>query len=92
MGKRDDHSRVAIWTERQHMDVLLTEISHFPVPTGYRISHREPRRTSTETYTQFELFCSSFTADPGIGIRCAHDLLGSPWFVEAGVLTGEMMM
>ena len=36
MGKRGDHKRVAIWTERQLMDILLTEFA-FPVPTGYRI-------------------------------------------------------
>jgi hypothetical protein len=30
------------------------------LPTGYRIDHREPRRTSTQTYRQYELLCSSF--------------------------------
>jgi hypothetical protein len=91
MGERDDHSRVAIWTECQRMDMLLTESGIFPIPAGYRIDHREPGRTSTETYRQYELFCSSFTAGPGLGIRCNkeclqsrnHDLLGSPWFVAA---------
>ena len=70
MGERDDHSRVAIWTECQRMDTVLAEIPRFPMPTGYRIDHRESRRTSTETYTQYELFRSSFTAGPELGIRC----------------------
>jgi len=29
MGKHDDHNRVAIWTERQRMDTLLTEVRIF---------------------------------------------------------------
>src|SRR5215470_9323042 len=86
MGKRDDHSRVAIWTECQRMDTLLTEVPHFRMPTGYRIDHSGPRRTSTETYRQYELFCSSFAQVPGLAFaatkRCLqsgnHDLLGSP--------------
>jgi hypothetical protein len=49
-------------------------IPHFRVPTGYRIDHREPRRTSTENYRQYERVCSSFTADPGLGIRCSKEV------------------
>ena len=30
--------------------------------------------TSTETYTQYELFCSSFNAGPGLGIRCNKEV------------------
>jgi hypothetical protein len=60
MGKRDDHSLVAIGTECQRMDTLLTKVPHFRMPTGYRIDHGGPRRTSTETYRQYELFCSAF--------------------------------
>ena len=75
-------------------------IPHFPAPKGYGIDHREPRRTSTETYRQHELFCSSFAAGPTLAFAAAkrclqsgnRDLLGSPWFVAAGVLTAEMMM
>jgi hypothetical protein len=44
------------------MDMLLTGVPHFRVPTGRRIDHRERRRSSTETYRQHELLCSSFAA------------------------------
>jgi hypothetical protein len=29
VGKSDDHSRVAIWTECRQMDKLLTKVPHF---------------------------------------------------------------
>src|SRR5690348_18371357 len=74
MGERDDHSHVAIWTECQRIDMLLVEVPHFPMPTGYGIDYCGPRRTSTETYTQNELFCFSFTAGPGLGIRCNKEV------------------
>jgi hypothetical protein len=82
------------------MDTLLAEVPHFPIATGYRIDHYEPRRTSTETYTQYELFVplspqvSSLTF--AATKRCLqsgnHGLLGSPSFMADGVLTAEMMM
>jgi hypothetical protein len=50
------------------MDMLLIGVPHFRVPTGRRIDHREHRRTSTETYRQHELLCSSFAAGPKLGI------------------------
>ena len=82
------------------MDALITEVPHFPMPTGYRIDHSGPRRSSTETYRQYELFCSSFTAGPELGIRCPEVLaIWKPrssriavWFVAAGVLTAEIVM
>ena len=37
MGERDDHSRVAIWTECQRMDTLLTEVAR--MPAGFRVDH-----------------------------------------------------
>src|SRR5215469_4333431 len=74
MAERDDHIGVAIWTECQRTDMLLAEVRHFPMPTGYGIDHCEPRRTNTETCTQYELFCSSFTAGPGLGIRGNKDV------------------
>jgi hypothetical protein len=82
MGKRDDHKRVAIWTERQRMDMLLTEFRIFL----FRRNIESSPRTSPQV--------------PGLAFaaikRCLqsrnHDLLGSLWFVAAGVLTAEMMM
>jgi hypothetical protein len=69
MGKRNGHSRVAIWAKCQRMDMLLTQVPHFRVPTEGGIGHREQHRTSTEPYTQHELLCSSFAAGPKLGIR-----------------------
>jgi hypothetical protein len=74
MGKRDGHSCVAIWTECPRMDMLLTGVPHFRVPTEHRINHREHRRTSTETYRQHEPLCSSFAAGPKLGIRCKREV------------------
>ena len=99
MGERDDRSRVAIWTERQRMDTLLTEVPHFPMPTGYTIDHTGPRRTSTEPYGQYELF-APLSHRSQLGIRCNTELFAiwkprpsriAAWFVAAGVLTAEMM-
>jgi hypothetical protein len=74
MGKRDSHRRVAIWTECQRIDMRLTGVPHFRVPTERGIDHREHRRTSTETYRQHELLCSSFAAGPKLGIRCKKEV------------------
>jgi hypothetical protein len=99
MGKHDDHNRVAIWTERQRMDTLLTEVPHFPMPTGYTIDHTGPRRTSTEPYGQYELFVP-LSHRSQLGIRCNKELFAiwkprpsriAAWFVAAGVLTAEMV-
>ena len=98
MGEHDGHSRVAIWTECQRTDTLLAEVPHFPMPTRYRIDHCEPRLTSTETQTQYELFRSSFTAGSGLGIRCYKKEFAirkprssrfTVVFVAAGVLIEE---
>jgi hypothetical protein len=87
MGKHDDHNRVAIWTERQRMDTLLTEVPHFP------------RRTSTAPYGQYELFVP-LSHRSQLGIRCNKELFAiwkprpswiAAWFVAAGVLTAEMV-
>ena len=56
------------------MDILLTAVPHFRVPTGRRIDHRKHRRTSTETYRQHELLCSPFDARPTIGIRYTKEV------------------
>ena len=74
MGKRNSHSRGAILAECQRMDRLLTGVPHFREPTGRRADHREHRRTSTETYRQLELLCSSFAAGPKLGIRCTKEV------------------
>jgi hypothetical protein len=46
----------------------------FVCRTGRRIDHREHCRTSTETYRQHELLCSSFAAGPKLGIRCKKEV------------------
>jgi len=74
MGEHDAHSCVAIWTECRGTDTLLAEVPYFPpMPTRCGIDHSEPRLTSTETHPQYELFRSSFTAGPELGIRCNKD-------------------
>ena len=73
MGEHDGYSRVGIWTECQRTDTLLAEVPHFHMPTRNRIDHCEPRLRNTETHTQYKRFRSSFTAGPGLGIRCNKD-------------------
>ena len=98
MGEHDGHSRVGIWTECQRTDTLMAEVPHFRMPTR---DHCEPRLTNTETHTQYKRFRSSFTAGPGLGIRCYKKEFAirkprssrfTVVFVAAGVLTAGMMM
>jgi|SRR5215469_1490486 len=83
MGKRDDHSRVAIWTECQQMDTLLTEVPHFQYAKGMQNAILFLLRTGSSL---------AFAATNRCLQSGNHDLRGSPWFVAARVLTAEIVM
>ena len=58
---------------------------------GYGIDHREPQRTSTETYRQYELFCSAFRTGPRLGIRRNKEVsaIWKPRLPRAAVVRGS---
>ena len=97
MGKRDDHSRVAIWTECQRMDMLLTESRIF-------LYRRDTESIDASLAARAQKLTKQFfplsRQIPGLAFaatkRClqsgTHHLLGPPWFAAAGVLTVEMVM
>jgi hypothetical protein len=99
MNKRDDHSRVAIWTECYRVDTLLT-VPHFRMPRGYRMDHSGLGRTRKETYGQYEPFCSlshRSRAWHSLQQRGVCNLETTSFriavrFVAAGLLTAEMVM
>jgi hypothetical protein len=74
MGERDDDSRVAIWTECQRMDMLLAEVRHLSIPTGYRIDHSGLGARAKKVIGNMSLFCSPLTAGHGSWLaNCRND-------------------
>ena len=82
------------------MDTLIIEVPHFPMPTGYRIDHSEPRRKSTGTYRQFELFVPlspqfpslAFAPREVLAIRKPQPSRIAVWFLAVGVHTAKTVM
>jgi hypothetical protein len=90
--------RVAIWAESQRMDMLLTGIPHFRVPTRRRIDHGSIAAPAQKLIGNMSCFVPLSLQVPSLAFaatkRCLqsgnHDLLGSRCFVAAGVLTTGM--
>jgi hypothetical protein len=101
MGKSDDHSRVAIWTECRRMDKLLTKVPHFRMLRDTELITAGLAERAQKVIGNMSSFVPSlFRTSHGVGIRCNkgslqsgnHYFLGAPCFVAAGVLIAAVEM
>ena len=99
MNQREDHSRVAIWTDRVSTDDMLLTESRIFLCRRDRIDHSGLAARAKKLIGNMSCFVL-LSDGLGLGIRCNKECLQSGkhdpsriavWFVAAGVLTAGVL-